>query len=162
MSRAFVKEADGMDFVEQLPDRPVSEHPNLVTARGLKLIDDEVRSNRQALATAQSGGDRTMIARCMRELRYWTTRRGSAQLVEPPPADAPVSFGDAVRLELEDGSDRAFRIVGEDEADPSEGRISWLAPIAQAVMGREVDDAVTLPAGDAEIVEIDRTPEECD
>ena len=74
-----------MDFVEQLPDRPVSDHPNLVTARGLRRIDEEIRSNRQALATAQSEGDRTMIARSMRELRYWTTRRGSAQLVRSLP-----------------------------------------------------------------------------
>lgn len=90
MSRAFVKETDD---VPELPDRPVSEHPNFVTEHGLNLIEQEVERHRNAQVEAQAAGDKEKIASAARELRYWTARRSTAE-VQPPPADCDsVRFG---------------------------------------------------------------------
>ncbi len=159
MSRAFTKEADGLDFVEELPDRPVSPHPNLVTARGLALIDCKISALRQTLAGATADGDRTAIARASRDLRYWTARRASAQLVDVKADSEAVTFGMTVEIERDDGRVQAFRIVGEDEADPPAGLISWISPIAKAVLGREEGEVVAVPGGEAEIVSFSVEPE---
>jgi len=82
MSRAFVKDLE--DAVEELPDRPISPHPNLVTAEGLARIEAEVARLQQEHAAAHAANDRAALARAARDLRYWTARRASAQLVPEP------------------------------------------------------------------------------
>ena len=99
MSRAFVKEADGDDFAEDLPERPVSDQPNLVTPRGLRLIDAEIERLRKVLAAAQTAGERALIARASRDLRYWTKRRASAQPVDWPEDPDRMAFGASVTIE---------------------------------------------------------------
>jgi transcription elongation GreA/GreB family factor len=152
MSRAFVKESDDLP---DLPDRPVSPHPNLVTPRGLALIEAAVETHRQALAAAQAAADRDRVAAASRELRYWTARRASAE-VQPAPADCEsVRFGAKVTIERDDGRRQAFRIVGEDEADPAAGTLSYVAPLARALIGREAGDTVRVGDGEAEILTIE-------
>jgi hypothetical protein len=90
MSRAFVKETDA---VETLPERPVSEHPNYVTSRGLALIEDALAKAEKDYAAAQAAADRDALASSGRDLHYWQQRRGSADLVPPPPDTATVHFG---------------------------------------------------------------------
>ena len=80
MSRAFIKEPDGEDAVGELPERPVSTHPNLVTAEGLAQIERELARLQHEHAAAQAASDRGTIARAARDLRYWSSRRASAQL----------------------------------------------------------------------------------
>ena len=82
MSRAFVKDQE--DAPEALPERPVSTNANFVTPRGLHQIDEKLETLRRDLAHAQHEGDRSAIALASRELRYWSQRRASAQIVEPP------------------------------------------------------------------------------
>lgn len=156
MSRAFVKEDSG---AEALPERPVSPRRNLVTRRGLALIEAEIERLREALAGASASGDRDGIARASRDLRYWTARRANAEPVDPPQDGETVTVGMAVTLEDEDGRRRTYRLVGEDEAEPKEGRIAWSAPVAQALLGKGLGDEVELPAGTLEIVAIDPRPE---
>ncbi|MCK0195498.1 GreA/GreB family elongation factor [Ancylobacter sp. 6x-1] len=156
MSRAFVKEDAG---AETLPERPVSPLRNLVTRRGLALIDREIEALRAALAAATGAGDRDAIARVSRDLRYWTSRRASAEPVDPSAEGAKITIGMAVTIEDGQGRRRSYRIVGEDEADPKVGRIAWSAPVARALLGRELGDEVDMPFGTAEIVEIDARPE---
>src|SRR3712207_2267392 len=103
MSRAFVKEADGADVFDDLPDRPISPHPNLVTPRGLPLIEAEVARFRAALADAQATGERGAIAAASRDLRYWTARRASAELVPPAGDTAELRFGLRVTIAREIG-----------------------------------------------------------
>lgn len=160
MSRAFVKEQDGEDFAEDLPERPVSSAPNFVTARGLRLIDEEIERLRKALAGAQAAGERAELARHSRDLRYWTARRGTAQVVPPPDDAGNVAFGCAFTIEREDGTQSTYRIVGEDEADAAQGRISRLSPMAMAVSGKAAGDLATVPNGEVEIIAIDAAPEE--
>ena len=73
----------------------------------------------------------------------------------PPPTDAAhVRFGARVTFEREDGRRQTYRIVGEDEADPAKGSLSYVSPLAQALMGKEIGDVVPIGQTTAEIVEI--------
>lgn len=158
MSRAFVKEQDGEDAVEDLPERPVSLHPNAVTPRGLSLIDQEIERLRKDLAHAQHEADRSGIARASRDLRYWTQRRSTAQLVPIPPHPREVAFGTIVKIERADGRKQSFTIVGEDEANLEQGLIAYTTPLARALIGASVGDTVTVPGGEAEIVGLAALP----
>jgi transcription elongation GreA/GreB family factor len=151
MSRAFVKEDD--DAVEDMPERPVSAAPNLVTAEGLAAIEAEIAELNAELAEA-GADDRAARARIGRDLRYWTARRGSAQLTPPPEDNSIVRFGSVVTIDREDGRRQTFRIVGEDEADPERGTLSYVSPLARALMGKAVGESVSVAGSDAEIADI--------
>jgi transcription elongation GreA/GreB family factor len=158
VSVAFTKETDHEASAADLPDRPVSQHPNLVTAQGLAAIEQALADARAAFNTARADGeisaDRTAMARATRDLRYWSARRSTAQLTEREAEKAGVQFGDRVTIEREDGRRQAFRIVGEDEADPKAGTVSWVSPLAQALLGREVGHVATVAGAEVELVEI--------
>jgi transcription elongation GreA/GreB family factor len=153
MSKAFTKEAEGGEVYDDLPDRPVSPH-NLVTPKGLELIEAELARLHREHAAAQDADDRPRLAKINRDLRYWTSRRATAQVVEPPEDATEVHFGSTVTMLREDGRRQTYRIVGEDEADPSAGTLSYVSPVAQALMGKQVGEMVEAGAGEAEIVEI--------
>jgi transcription elongation GreA/GreB family factor len=151
MSRAFVRENDGAEVPQDLPERPVSSHPNFVTARGLQQIEERIRELEAAREEPKRAEDKDALARVDRELRYWQQRKSTAKLVEPEAAPAKARFGVRVTLHYEDGADRSYTLVGEDEADPARGRISWISPIAQALIGRELGDEVNLQGQRVEI-----------
>jgi transcription elongation GreA/GreB family factor len=148
MSRAFVNEDT---FVDALPDRPVSEHVNLVTERGLALIEQALDAARTAYGEAQAAGDRERLASAGRDLRYWSARRATAQLRAPTAGADVVQFGHAITIEREDGRKQTFRIVGEDEADPAQGSISYVSPLARALLGKRIGDSVRAGKDEAEI-----------
>lgn len=154
MSRAFVKEGDGSEAFDALPERLVSPHPNLVTAQGLARIEAEVERLSREYAMAQSQGDRAALAARGRDLRYWTARRTSAELVEPPADTSEARFGSQVTIERSDGRQQTYRIVGEDEADPARGTLSYVSPLARALLGKSVGDSVRAGAIDAEVIRI--------
>lgn len=154
MSRAFVKEQEGSEVGLDLPELIVSPHRNLVTPAGLEQIEGELRRLRDALAQARADDDRAAVARHARDLRYWSQRRASAEVV-PPPADSDVvRFGSSVVLQPAGREAATFRIVGEDEAAPAEGRISYVSPLARALLGQRVGETVEFGGADAEIVRI--------
>lgn len=153
MSRAFVKQ-DAEETFEDLPDRPVSEHPNYVTPEGLALIEAELTRLSQEHAAALATSDRALLTRAARDLRYWTARRASAQLIRPPADCSQVRFGCTVTLGRDDGRRQTFRIVGEDEAEPAKGTLSHVSPLARALMGRKVGDVVPAGRDEAEILAI--------
>ncbi len=160
MSVAFTREEDAEAQAANLPDRPISPHPNLVTPSGLAALDQAVAEARAAYTAAQAEGgvsaDRTAMARATRDLRYFTARRASAQLVAAEGPDDRVVFGRRVTLDREDGRRQVFRIVGEDEADPAKGAISHVSPVARAVLGRAVGDAVQVLGAEVEIIAVER------
>ena len=159
MSVAFTREGDAEAAAADLPDRPVSVHPNLVTASGLAQIDAELASARAAYDHAQAAGgiagDRTAMARATRDLRYWSARRASAQLVAEGDC-AVVRFGCTVTLARGDGTTATYRITGEDEADPAAGRIAYVAPVARALLGKGIGDTAVVVGVEVEIVAIRR------
>ncbi len=150
MSRAFVKESD--QDSDPLPERAISEHPNLVTARGLALLEARVRELEAERSTARAANDAPALARIARDLRYFQARRDSARPVTPHAHSEQVRFGVRVLLRLEDGAEREFRLVGEDEADPKAGLISYVSPLAQSLMGKEVGEHLPFGAQRAEII----------
>jgi transcription elongation GreA/GreB family factor len=153
MSRAFVKESD--QETELLPERAVSMHPNLVTERGLALIEARVRELEAERSSARAANDLPALARVARDLRYFQARRDSARLVTPPPDSQQVRFGVRAVLHLADGAERAFRLVGEDEADPNAGLISYVSPLALALMGKSVGEQLPFAAQTAEIIALE-------
>lgn len=154
MSRAFLRESDGEP--ESLPERPVSDRPNLVTPEGLKQIESRLRELEAQRHAARTSDDAASLARIDRDLRYWNRRRATAQLVEAQPNPASVRFGVRVRLRRDDGRESAYRLVGEDEAEPMQGLLSWASPLAQALLGREAGDSVTFQGTELEITGIER------
>jgi transcription elongation GreA/GreB family factor len=151
MSRAFVKDADG---VEELPDRPISGHPNEVTREGLLQIEAALSAAHDAYAVAQATGDRDALSAIGRDLRYWTARRSTAVVAPEPDDISVVRFGHTVTIVRTDGREQTFRIVGEDEADPAQGTISQVSPLARAMFGKGVGDVVSVAGGEAEILKI--------
>lgn len=159
MSRAFVKEDDAGT---PLPDRPISAQRNLVTRRGLQLIEAEIARHQRDLARARADADREAAGRASRELRYWSARRASAEVAEPEPDAESAVFGTAITLLRDDDTRVTLRIVGEDEADPAEGRIAWTTPVARAILGSRPGEVRELPTGTVEVVSIDPAPEAAD
>lgn len=151
MSRAFVKDDDGGMGAEDLPDRLISGHRNLVTKEGLHKIDAEIDRLQAQYAEAQSAADRIALQKVARDLRYWSARRSSAEVQEQPPQDGTVHFGSKVTILRPDGRKQTYRIVGEDEAEPAKGTLSYVSPLAQALIGRKVGDDVRAGASSAEI-----------
>jgi transcription elongation GreA/GreB family factor len=154
MSRAFVKEDDGGQG-EPLAELQVSPHRNLVTAEGLAQIEANVERLRAALTEARAAADRAEQQRIQRDLRYWSARQGSAELVPPAAGAERARFGSTVQLQRADGGLMTYRIVGEDEADPAAGRVSYVSPIGRALIGKGVGDEVALRDGAAEITALE-------
>jgi transcription elongation GreA/GreB family factor len=155
MSRAFTREQDGDSSLTDIGERPVSQHRNLVTRRGLALIDAEIASLREALARAEADAESQTIALVSRDLRYWNARRETAELAEPDPGEEVVRFG--MRVTLVDEADRSqvWTIVGEDEADAATGTISHASPLAQALFGLPVGSLVTVNGREWQIAGIE-------
>ncbi|MBZ9702542.1 MULTISPECIES: transcription elongation factor GreA [unclassified Mesorhizobium] len=154
MSRAFTREEDSENAIAGVGERPISQHRNLVTERGLAMIDENLADLRDILAKAERRGDRERIALVSRDLRYWTARRESAELSVPEPGSDVIRFGMGATLEADDGKKVHWKIVGEDEADPSKGSISHVSPMAIALFGKKVGDVATVNGKEWEIVKL--------
>lgn len=159
LSVAFTKEESAETASETLlPDRPISPHPNLVTEAGLKASQTELQQAREAYEAAQAIEDvnekRRQSAVPLRDARYLTERLRTAQLVPDPASTATVAFGSTVTFSRADGRVQTYRIVGEDEADPKAGTISFVAPVAKSLMGKAVGDVVGAGAQEIEILSI--------
>ncbi|WP_119458429.1 GreA/GreB family elongation factor [Rhodospirillaceae bacterium SYSU D60014] len=158
MSRAFVKETDGDQIGDELPERPQSRYPNYVTPNGLAGLQaqlHELQEQRRRLAEhSDELLNKETLKHVERDLRYVQERVDRAILIDPAgqPADE-VSFGATVKTVDENDNERDFTIVGEDEADVPAGKISWVSPLARAMMGAAVGDTVVWkrPAGDMEL-----------
>lgn len=158
MSVAFTREEDLEATAADLPDRPISPHANLVTPEGLAAIEHALAEARAAYGAAQASGsieaDRTAMARATRDLRYWSARRANAQVVETE-VDGRVRFGGSVTIEREDGRTQTWRIVGEDQADPANGSVSHVSPLARALTGKRVGDEGVVAGQAVDIIAVD-------
>jgi Transcription elongation factor, GreA/GreB, C-term len=125
MSRAFVKETD---LEEVVPHRPISSHPNLVTAEGLALIERHLTSAIAEREAAQSAGDHSAFARAAHK------------------TPDEVRFGSIVTILRQDGRLQTYRLVGEDEADQARNLLSYVSPLARALMGNSAGDVVRVGA----------------
>jgi transcription elongation GreA/GreB family factor len=143
MSRAFVKETAQS---APPPERMLSDGPEPVTAEGFARIAAEVARIEDALARETNVLLRETLER---DLRYWAVKKARAEIVKPA-ADGSVAFGARIVIER-NGKRQSFRIVGEDEADPRAGLLSWRAPLAQALLGARAGDIVEMEKPPCEI-----------
>jgi transcription elongation GreA/GreB family factor len=159
MSVAFTREDSAQTAQDiSLPERPISPHPNLVTETGLRALETALAEGRAALAAAQrledEGERRRAVELALRDARYFAERLRSAQ-VRPAPASADVvAFGGRVTIARDDRRRQTFRIVGEDEAEPREGSLSYVSPLARALIGKAVGDVVDMGGHEIEILAI--------
>lgn len=159
MSVAFTKEDSAETASETLlPDRPISPHPNLVTEAGLKALQAQLDKARAAHETAQAIDDvnerRRQAAMPLRDIRYLAARVRTAQVMADPVSTDTVAFGSTVTFRRDDGRVQTYRIVGEDEADPRAGSISFVSPVARLLLGKAVGDEVGVAGQNLEIVSI--------
>jgi transcription elongation GreA/GreB family factor len=159
LSVAFTKEESAETASEtQLPDRPISTHANLVTEAGLKALELQLRQAREAYEATQQIEDvnerRRQAAVPSRDMRYFSARVRTAQVVADPVTNDVVTFGSTVTFSRGDGRVQTYRIVGEDEADPKAGSISFVSPVARSIMGKAVGDVVGSGPQEIEIVAI--------
>jgi transcription elongation factor GreB len=147
MSRAFVKEQEDNNGAGEIVDLPQSPHPNYVTPRGLAQLKERLaaaQARRRDLLAGAAGGERELkLANAARDIRYLEARLERAILVDP--AAQPhhqVAFGARVLVADPKGAEREFAIVGEDEADAEHGSVSWVSPLAKALLGAEIGDEI--------------------
>lgn len=154
MSRGFVKEDDLELAGTDLPERPLSPHANYVTPQGLHQLQQTLKaleSERQPYAMRKEDPNaQQKLAEIDRDLRYVLARLESAQLVDP--AQQPkhtVLFGATITVEDDSGTPQVYQIVGEDEADIAQQKVSYVSPLAKALLGRKVGDTTLWqrPAG---------------
>jgi transcription elongation factor GreB len=157
MSRAFVKEPDGDQADTELPDKPQSGLPNYITVQGLAVLKERLAAMQQeydSLKADESLASKNRIKLLNQELRYLQQRVQSAIPIDPAqqPTDS-IHFGATVEMLDADDQAYTFTIVGEDEAEPDQGKISWASPLAKALMGKQVDDVVVWerPSGELEL-----------
>ncbi|MDP9838863.1 transcription elongation GreA/GreB family factor [Neorhizobium huautlense] len=159
MSVAFTKEESAETAAETLlPDRPISPHPNLVTEAGLKALERQMEEARAAYAAVENIEDvnekRRQTAGPLRDIRYLAERLRTAQVMPAPVSTDTVAFGNLVTFERDDGRVQTYRIVGEDEADPKAGTISYVSPVARLLSGKAVGDVASLGGQELEITAI--------
>ena len=147
MSVAFRRDSDE-EHKEPRFEIPLPPGPNLVTERGLAQIRERISGLEQEIASAP---DEAAGEEARRQLRYWKTRQATAQIAPEPGVDE-AAFGSRVKFRL-NGTERVICIVGDDEADPAGGFISFSAPLARALLGGAVGDLLPF-AGKEDAVEI--------
>lgn len=155
MSRAFVNEDSAAAQADQPVERQVSAQPNYVTPAGFTQLQARV-TELQALHSQQTAkgdqADKQRIADIDRDLRYFTQRLQSAQVVTPTSSDQ-VRIGHWVTFVDEQDNEQRVQLVGEDQADAASGLINWGSPLGRALLGAKVGDEVIWerPVGDLAI-----------
>ena len=153
MSRAFVKETENDTIVR--PDRPASPYRNFVTEAGLAAIEAALSRFETAHRAALESGDRNAAAAALREVRYRGARRANAEVVKTSDNKSKAFFGMTVSLlRRHDGREQSFKIVGEDEADPSRGTLSYVSPLARALLNHHPGEVVVIAGHEALILDV--------
>ncbi|MBX8558286.1 GreA/GreB family elongation factor [Pseudomonas cichorii] len=158
MSRAFVNEDNAAAEASQPVERLISTHPNYVTAQGLLLLQqqvNELQTQHSAQTALGDSADKQRLADLERDLRYFTQRLQSAQVVTPAISTEQVQIGSRVTFADERDNRQQVQLVGEDQADAAKGLINWSSPLGRALLGTQLGDEVLWkrPAGD-QIIEI--------
>lgn len=151
MSVAFRRESDD-EHLEPKFELPIPPGPNLVTERGATLIKARVAELEGAIEVAgKAGADEETLKGLKRDLRYWTTRHATME-IQPLAGGDEAAFGTRVRYRLND-RENVVMIVGDDEADPAAGLVSFSSPLARALIGAGEGDFADF-AGKADAIEV--------
>ena len=146
MSRAFVKENDLEHAGIDIPERPVSQLPNYVTPNGHKqlketihLIETEIKLIKELEDSPENKQNKMKLER---DLRYYLKRFETAILIDKHEENNKVLFGAHVILIDENDETYKFQIVGEDEADIKQNKLSYVSPLAKELIGSSIGDEV--------------------
>ena len=146
MSRAFVKENDLEHAGIDIPERPISAEPNYVTPNGLQLLKEQLKLLENDLNQIKQKDDQQsqqIKFKIERDIRYILARLESAIIINPEnQSTEKILFGATVDLEDDEGKNYQFKIVGEDEADIKNNKLSYVAPLSKQLIGREVGDEI--------------------
>jgi len=146
MSRAFIKENDLEHAGIDIPERPVSLETNYVTPAGLKNLQSSIDSldkERQLLIGNEDSTIKQKIMRIERDIRYFSSRLESAILIDPSIQNKEIIlFSAKVEVLSVNNKRYEFEIVGEDEVNIKENKISYLSPIAKSLIGSRINDEV--------------------
>jgi len=175
MSKAFTKESDTEGEELEEPETLPSHLKNYMTPKGFAALQDELRKLMreerpkvvETVAWAASNGDRSengdyiygkkRLREIDKRMRYLTKRIETAEVVNPERQKGleQVFFGATVTYAYNDGNERTVSLVGIDEADITQGKISWISPVAKALLKAKVGDEVEVrsPAG-SDIIEV--------
>jgi transcription elongation GreA/GreB family factor len=134
----LLKKTDGDDT---LPDRPISPNRNFVTEAGLAAIEEALARFEAEHREAIEAANAQAAAAALREIHYWRARRANAEVVKPSDR-SKASFGTTVTLRRSDGQEQRFQIVGEDEANPRRGTLSYVSRLARAASGHLPGEAL--------------------
>ena len=162
MSKAFTRESDDESGAEEIPAFRPELPPgarNYITGEGadrLKRRLNDLLESKQSLATRSNEAriafktDQRKIESAIRRLQQTLD---SVIVAEVPADQEKVAFGATVTVRDGTGEEEAYHIVGVEEADPEHGSISWIAPLARALLSRKAGDQVRFrsPAGDEEL-----------
>ena len=156
MSRAFVNEDNAAAQADQPVERQISEQPNYVTPAGLAQLQAkvaELQHQHSEQAAQGEQADKQRLADIERDLRYFTQRLQSAQVVAPATSTEKVQIGNWVTFADEQGREQRVQLVGEDQAHAASGLINWSSPLGRALLGAHPGDEVLWrrPAGDQPI-----------
>nr|WP_047167975.1 GreA/GreB family elongation factor [Sphingomonas sp. Y57] len=151
MSVAFRRESDD-EHLEPKFELPIPPGPNLVTERGAALIAAKVAELEVAIETAVAAQATEEVLKSLkRDLRYWATRHATME-IQPAAAGDEAAFGTRVRYRLH-GQEKTVAIVGDDEADPAAGLVSFSSPLARALIGAGEGDFADF-AGKTDAIEV--------
>lgn len=153
MSRAFVNEDQAAAQANPPVERRISDQPNYVTASGLAQLQRRVAELGRLRSELLGQADTQRLADIERDLRYFSARVKSAQVVPAATSLDKVQIGSWVRFADEQGDEHAVQLVGEDQADAAQGLINWGSPLGRALLGAQPGDEVIWrrPAGDQAI-----------
>lgn len=153
MNKAFTKESEPAEELMPLPEMPIGVR-NYITPRGQYVLERTLQTLTDHATNVQDTPART--PELEQRIHYLRARLDSVEVVDPGihVGNSQIFFGATVTYENQDGIAQTVTIVGLDETDPGEGRISWLSPVAQALLGAHTGDRVELdgPAGVEELV----------
>jgi transcription elongation factor GreB len=161
MSKAFTKESEEGPFDEVVPEPKEVLPPgikNYVTPSGAKALREELArlegEVRPRLASGKDAAKRKRLEALDRRIVFLKDRVAGMVVVDPRTQEQDsVRFGATVTVSDAEGNEKSYQLVGVDESEPSKGKISWISPIAKALISAKVGDVVTLelPAGDVEL-----------
>ena len=146
MSRAFVKEPDGDQAETDLPVRPQSKHPNYITMKGLEKQKEHLHElilECSALKKSNTLADKNKIKLLNADITYLKQRVESAIPINvEEQGREDIRFGATITLVDENNKQYKFTIVGQDEVDTENGLISWVSPLASALIGKQAGDTI--------------------
>ncbi len=170
MSKAFTRESDdaGGDEIAPVRLQLLAGAKNYITREGadrLRQLLNDLLEQRRVLASGSSEADvdaKAALRRSESAIQKLQSTLDSVIIAERPADQERVAFGASVRIRDENGEEETYQIVGVDESDPAQGRISWISPLARALLNQRAGDKIRFqsPAGAEEltILKVDYRP----